>query len=540
MLPLKINLAEDRGPEIGTFEAAYELASMDTFVSGWARNTALDEMEGTSTKRLTAKELNEKYKDVEKPFTQPMSELAAFHLNEEGAKRKRLQSIIANGPEGKFYGGVKNIGASLVAHALDPVEFGAGALGGMALRGVGTIAASGAIGESTAIMKAGQVVSNVGFTGEVIENAITNAALEPFMAAQMDRAQMDYGIEDAFMNIVAGSVAFPILKVGAKKLRGLGDSTQVMAVKNSIGQVIDGFTPTPEAHVKVHEDIKFSQPKETAVLGEVRSNYKFQPLDKVAAAKNRLFFAGAKDSTLSISTPQADGLIHLSDNPNIVNNVAAHPMNDSINDITEVSIDNIKTLDLDVKEDFSSIDFSDNIKKILEEASTLREALEKLDEAEIKEDFIEKVKESGYDGFFESDSTNGHNSYQLFPEAIAKMQDEVKFKTDSSAVPDINPEMVDNIRAEATSRENELEFDVKTQKEFEPFVLPEEFKTNDFNKIETELDETVKSMDGMEKDNILSSESKKTLESVKKSKEFRTKAVDFVNDFVGCLFAGGN
>jgi hypothetical protein len=541
MLPINQQLSEDQGPQIGAFEAAYELASMDTFVGGLARNNALDEMDGPASKKLSPDDLNSKYKNVAVPFNKPMSEVAAFHLDEEGKKRNNLQRIISEGPKGNFYNQTVNLGASLVAHALDPVEFGSGALLGLGIKGAGAlINGSKAAASSSFIAKTGQVLSKDGFLIDAAEGIVGNAALEPFMYDQQSRAQQDYGLDDAFYSVVGGGLAMPALKKAFKSVLGLPDSTVGIAVKNSIGQAQEGFRPTPEIHAKAYNDIAFKNPVEGAPIGSVRAEYKFSPMDSALHQEKTFYMAGASiNESKTIGEFLGEGS-YLTDNPSFANNIAAHPMDDSFGDVFEVRLNDTKLFDINRPLDpevLGPLGLSDEASKILADSPTIKQALDNLPDVD-REAFIKVLKSSGYDGLSQVDSARGHNAVHLFPEAISKIQEQGRFKPDPKAVPTLNPKDVEAMSAKARSRENELDFDPALDKEFKEFTLPEEFKSMESARIEADMDETLNRMASLEKDGYLSAESKELLESVKQSKLERASKLEVIKDYANCLLSG--
>jgi ribosomal protein S18 acetylase RimI-like enzyme len=343
MLPITQKFAEDQGPQIGVFEAAYELASMDTFTMGEARNEALLTLDNPKATKLSPEELNQKYTDVEMPFDKPMSEVAAFHLNEEGKKRRMLSEAINNGPGGTFYKQAMNLGASIWAHATDPVEFGVGAFAGFAVRGIGAVAKTGQLG--TKLIKPGEVLAKGGYAAEAIEGVAGNLALEPVMYRNSKQAQIDYGIEDIFMNSVAGGLAAPTALFGVKKAFSMmSDSALGTAVKTSIGQFSEGKTPTAlDFHSKAYDDYIYANPDEGAQLGSIRSQYKFEPLTDTA---DKTFYLAENKK---IGSFFGDDKMSMTDNPNFANNLAAHPMDDVNADILEVKMSDVKLLDVDSK-----------------------------------------------------------------------------------------------------------------------------------------------------------------------------------------------
>lgn len=540
MLPINQQLSEDHGPEIGTFEAAYELGKMDTFVGGMARNTALDEMDGPTAKKITPEDLNERYKDVEVPFNKPMSEVAAFHLNEEAKKRKDLQRIISEGPKGTFYNQAVNFGASVVAHALDPVEFGVGALTGLGIKGVGAlIKGSQAAATSAGIAKFGDVLTKGGFAVDATEGVLGNALLEPAMYQQQNRAQLDYTVEDAFISAVGGGLAMPVLKKAFSSVIGLPDTTAGMAVKSSIAQAQDGFRPTPEIHAKAYNDIAFKNPDNLPV-GSVRAEYKFSPMDPALHQGKTFYMAGASlNESKTIGDFLGEGA-YLTDNPNFANNIAAHPMDGSIGDVFEVKLNDTKLMEADKAIDpevLKAMGLPENVSKELSEAPSLKKALLSLSEEDQKT-VVSALKAQGFDGLSQADTVNGHNSVHLFPESIAKIQEQARFKPDIKAVPSLDPKALDDMVSAARSRENELGFDPALDKEFSEFVLPEEYKSVESSKLEADMEETMNRLSSMDKEGILSQESKGILESIKQSKMERQSRLEVIKDFATCLLSG--
>lgn len=549
MLPVNQQLSEDQGPQIGTFEAAYELASMDTFVGGMARDSALgrnpffiDNILGndgdiSGGKKLSPEELNSKYSDVHVPFNKPMSEVAAFHLNEEARKRNDLQRIISEGPKGTFYNQAVNIGGSLVAHALDPVEFGIGALSGMGIKGVGMmIQGSAAAATFSALAKTGQVLASGGFVAEVTEGIIGNAVLEPFMYQQQNRAQVDYGIEDAFVSVVGGGMAAPVLKKAFKSVLGLPDSTVGMAFKNSIGQAQEGFRPTPELHAKAYNDIAFKTTE--APTGSVRSEYKFTPMDNALHQEKTFYMAGASiNESKTIGDFLGEGS-YLTDNPHFANNIAAHPMDDTFGDVFEVKLSDTKLFDADSKLDLNepTLELSERAREVLAD-SNIKQAMLALDEADQKS-VINALKAQGYDGLSQVDSVKGHNAVHLFPESAKKIQEQARFKPDPKAVPNLDPAELEAIKTKARSRENELDFDPALDKEFSEFILPDELKSVDSARAEADMDETLLRLASMDKEGFLSAESKTMLEVIKQSKLERKSRIEVIKDFTACLLSG--
>jgi hypothetical protein len=338
------------------------------------------------------------------------------------------------------------------------------------------------------------------------------------MYGQSKRAQADYTLEDAFMSVVGGGLAAPMVKTGLQfglgKFTQLPDSVTGLAIKNTVGQVLEGYKPTPEIHAKAYRDIALKNPVDTSQLGEVRNSYKFSPATVDEVSARPFYMAGD-----SLDRPKSiDDIFNITDNPNFANNIAAHPMDDSINDVFEVKLNEAKLVDYDT------------IKDTLKAANG--------DEVKVKA-IMDELKTQGYDGIMKSDAEAGHNAVHIFDESKAKVTESSRFKSDPKSVPSISPEEVEKIRNAARARENQIGFDSQVDKEFNDFILPDELKSADSSKIDAEMDETLKTFDGMDKEGMLSSASKEALEQVKMSKQKRQSIPEIASDFFNCLINGG-
>ncbi len=121
--------------------AAYDLGLKDTFVGDYFQGETLEELEkGDKAGDVSVEELNQKFPDVEVPFSKPTSFLVANEINQEALEKKELMNIITNhGREGGV--GINLIG-QLAAHATDPVEAGLDIAVALSTAGLGLLATS--------------------------------------------------------------------------------------------------------------------------------------------------------------------------------------------------------------------------------------------------------------------------------------------------------------------------------------------------------------------------------------------------------------
>ena len=558
-LPLNQQYGEESGPDMGTFEAAFELAQMDTFVSGWARNTALDEMDGPNAKKLPPEELNEKYPFVQKAFTKPMSEVAAFHLNEEGKKRYALQQKIAQGPTGSLWNQAVNLGAGVVAHAMDPVEFGVGAFASMGLSAIGSLAAGSKYvyggAKTIAQTMAGGGTAAGRFGAEAVEGILGNLALEPFMYNQSNRAQVDYSVEDAFVSVIGGGIAAPAAIFGIRKswggIMGKSKSASGLAIKTAIGQTQEGLVPNVDLVAKAHDDFIFREPPKGVQLGEVRSSYRFEPMDVTKANEKVFYVAGKPEDGRVIGEFFGEGT-YATDNPNFANNLAAHPMEDFNVDVREIRLENANLLDANLphKELLDQIVESvpsSRLKEILKEAGSIQDAWSKirnridldLNDSHAKL-FLEEIRHRGFDGVALTDSVKGHNTVHLFPGTEGKAIETAKYRPDHKSVPSLDQAELDTIRDQIRSPENKIGFDAETWKRTKDFILEEEQKFTDINALDADTEARLKSFEDLAERGILDPETKAELEAIKARRTNEKSFPEAIEDFANCLFSGAN
>jgi hypothetical protein len=551
MIPLSPqNYSEDSGPDLGMADAAgaaWELAKTDTFVGNWARNTALDEMQKSGAKILTPDELNKKYTDVEVPFKETTNELVAFHLNEEAKQKKFLQDTIAKGAGD--YGGTVSTAAGIVAHMADPVEFGAGAMFSMGVGALGAIAARSA---HAGVAAAGRFAAGSSFAKEAVEGVVGNLALEPYMYDSAQRAQQDYTVSDAVMNVVAGGLAFPGLMFGAKKawggLKYASDSIYGTAIKNSIGQFTEGYRPQLDHFKASYDKFVFGTAKD-ANVGPVRANYAFSPASVDAVKARPMYAASRHAGTLEggskvLGDYHGDG-VYLTDNPTFANNLAAHPMESELpaGDVFQTRLDKANMLDTQIESKQILSALPDDVKTMIGEVSTVKEAFDKINEEidmgnaddTLMRDFQKGLQDQGFDGFKYTDEVNGHNGAYVFPEAAQKLTHEGYYKSDSATIQALDNTEMRSTQERLRADENKLEFDSQAKKEWDQFQLPEEAATTDMNRIQAESQDFVSTLDSMAKQELLSGDTVKEIQAIKEQKTMWQKTLDAINDFGNCL-----
>ena len=557
-LPIEQQFVEDTGPDIGTFDAAFDLAMMDTFVSNVARSGidtfgisgSLDELAKTTSKVLTPDEANKLYMDVEKPFSQPINEAVAFHLNEEGKKRKLLQEKIAQGPGGSFYKGAMNLGAGIVAHALDPVEFGVGAFTGMALGKLGAVAATGKFGQGA--VKAGQVLSKGGFAAEAAEGVIGNAILEYPMYSYSQEAQVDYTMEDAFISIVGGGLAAPVaihgIKSGFNALKKISPDSFGLGLKTSIGQFNDGKIPSPEIIANQHKELMFKLAP--AAEGSVRANYSFSQANADTIKTNPVYFSPtqanyAEGGSRVIGDYMGDGY-YMTDNPSYANNMATHPLEGVSSNVIEMDVKdlNIKDADIPDRAFIDSLDLPREISDILYEVDTIKDAQNyirnAIDEGVLEdadfELFMREVNNKGADGLKFTDEANGHNGLFVYPVSFGKSKELGRFDADPANAP-----MPDKVKLEQQAKQadnNVFEHDKAAQKEYDELPDPKDIAPEERKVI---VDDTLKTLEDMEQLGLIDDpDDLAIIKKIKEDKQTTESLLEAAQDFANCIISGAD
>ena len=557
-LPIEQQFVEDTGPDIGTFDAAFDLAMMDTFVSNVARSGidtfgisgSLDELEKTTSKILSSEEANELYPNVEKAFSQPINEAVAFQLNEEGKKRRLLQEKIAQGPGGDFYKGALNLGAGIIAHALDPVEFGVGAFTGMGLAKLGQVAAAGTFGQGA--IKAGQILSKQGFAAQAVEGVIGNAVLEPAMYSYSQEAQVDYTLEDAFISVVGGGLAAPVAIHGAKSgfnaLRKVSPNSFGLGLKTSIGQFSNGKIPEPKIIADQYKELMFKTPQTPE--GSVRAKYFFEKRDAVTVKESPMYLSPTAPDDLTsgartIGDYMGDGY-YMTDNPGLANNMATHPLEEMTSNVFEMDIKelNLKDADIPDKEFLDSLDIAPEIKNVIDSVDNIKEAQAYirnaidngvLDDTDF-DTFMAAIKDSGVDGLKFTDEANGHNGVFVYPEAVAKAKEIGRYEADTASSPKPDKQKIEEVRK--VSESNVFEYDKAAQKEFDDLPDPKDIAPEERKLI---VDDTMKTLEDMEKLGLIDDpDDLAIIKKIKEDKQTTESLLEAAQDFANCIISGAD
>ena len=506
---------------------------------------------------LPPEEVQQKYPFIEKKFNDPIPEDRAKYMDEVAKRRYRLNMLKEQGINNSAGVFAIDFVNGLVDSVTDPIElavnigtgFGIAALGKQLARTTSTT-----MGARLAFRLASKLAKNKTVM-EVAENFAGSVVLEPGYFALQNKLQRDYGIEDAALNVVVGSTAYTGAKLAAKNVWKYGKGTYLKISNKILGKELDdnlsramNGLPLDDSKTKQALDEFNSVPKRNIDFDDDTINYAhqdFTPNTPMYAA-----YSTNKDISVPFAHYFGDDLLYLTSDPNRANTLTSEKYSDDAMVVMKVDVSKMNILNADEGFELSvgklqEAGFFDRI-----EADGLVDRFGKdLNEAKSFDDFLTKVREgidsgkytdddlhdtlgalsdSGYDGInMEVDgSGNKHHGLFVFPGKEVKAEIKASYSPKKNAYPDLSDKYsktLDSDTKKATIAD--IEKEIAT-------VLTED-------KIDSMADEAIKnnleSLSMLEKQELLSSESKKVLDSVKEN----LKEVDTIskrmNDFINCL-----
>lgn len=572
------NALDELRPEGSTFETAQ--ASFRLSFMGTASNLAIDtinraQAEASGGPLIPPEELNEKYPDIETPFTAPLNQASVDLILDKQAKKRKLSEKMAQGPKGFIGGTAIPFVAALLPHAMDPIEIVTGKMIGSTVAKFGQAAiganfidkARKASKAARATEAARKAVKRSAFVRDAAEGIIGNVAIEPFIAGASRNMQEDYDAADFFTSVIGGGVVFPGAIHGAK------------AVYHKRGKVLAHVQRLGPKHVnkyvthavnrlgggkKVRADVLTDELVDEVFSGsnpKTGMDYEFKTLDDVEFPKNKMFMSGATVNTdISKSRPQFIGEdygngVYLTDNPNIANNAAARHTNDSIGSVHEIGVEDARLFDLSksieenrefATEVLEPVIGKQKTKSILKNSSNFKDVYDALtEEALEKEDIFEEVaskfQEAGFDGIryvsdrFLEKGHDPHNMAVVFdPKKVNTKQ---SFKADQGLVPGPDPEKVNALQAKTQSIESDFHYDEAEFREFldvETDVRPAEVR-----EFETAVNEKLEEVEALENLGILDEADKEKLEAIRVGQKDNETEGNLIKEAFACVRSKG-
>lgn len=230
-----------RSTRMDAARASFDLVTPRTMLGGFlSRQAAPDRDSGDM---MSAQEANEMYPDIEEPFNSPVSRQFAAHANNRALHKRSLETVIQGAPD-DMWQTVLNLGSSMGATMLDPVEF-----------AVTTAAFATGVG---ALKMAGFARSTTGaarFAQAAAGNVAAAATVEPFIYNDAGYFQESRSVGEAFTSVAASAMVGTLFDFAFSKAgRALNDSGEA-DVMTSMALAEMGKEPTFALSRTVRNDI---------------------------------------------------------------------------------------------------------------------------------------------------------------------------------------------------------------------------------------------------------------------------------------------
>ena len=248
---------------------SFELANDSTAVQSLAKYVAKNELEERGGQQIDPITLNQMYPNMEVPFGKPTSLLVAQHLSDRNYERQILQARVAAGPSG-YLGMATSFISGMGAHATDPIEF---ALGFGVGQGVNMLAKSF---KATAPLAAMETGTFGRFAVSSVENAVGEAAIEPFIAFASKDNQESYTAMDAAQSVIGGAIGGSLVEMGLGRMgrfyRNYKQKGVNVAMSKTMDDVSMGNRPDVESLDIIANQKKELELREGVLQSEVSRN----------------------------------------------------------------------------------------------------------------------------------------------------------------------------------------------------------------------------------------------------------------------------
>lgn len=554
--------------------AAYDLAWRDTIFGLYGRSAQISEFEATGATKLTRQEANDMYPDLPEPFTEDVNPYVAALKYSNFKEKQELEYKMSMGPEDSWTQ-TKMFGAGLVAHLLDPAEFGAGALVGWAVGGAALTGGLGATAERIAVQasaKGASLPSRLAFDaiegggGALIENTAQEMIQKRVEAREGIVDERSFG--DIATDVLIGSVAaFGMQAIPKSIARGV--ELHAEGVRRNLRDT------APEADLPVARHYAASAQngtrpnitplmnviaKETDVVEFNNVKYTHTPLVKSADGRiktDESFFISRGELTPNapikhVGDDYGFGGTHVTNNPGVANAASARSMSDSIGAVEEVRLSELRPLFLDevpspeLKTAFAKfVDESGFNLKDVPDAST-KEYLEifkdmvdagAVPEAKLLE-LAQTIKDMGFDSLYSNGKSrlgvehSAHNHIILLDDT--KFQKVGEFKADRNQIRKPNEAELAEARKQVESPDRflgEKDFYQKKMQELTESNL--EQANSDFRKnVESDLE----FLEDLNKQGLL--EDPKIIDEIKQNLAEAEEGFTILKAYKACLMKG--
>ncbi len=555
------NLHSTFGQSMGATLERADTAFGNVFAPGaLLKSRTLDDLEANGGRKLDPIELNKLYPDMDQPFNAPMTHLQADFLAEESKRRKNLDYLIAKGPEGTFYGAAR-FGASILAHAMDPLEFGATYFSGPVAEIAGSAAGVGFLAS-----KAPSLAQSV--AREVVKDTAVNIGQEALVYKQNRRELQNYDLTDSAENIGVGVLASVGLTYGAGKISKFlerSPKTADMVKKSAVGQLMQDKKVDVMPLVK--DNLSETMPKKKLLQNmEVPTNFRNLPeaeLRKLNGffdqwrAEEKPYYHGSPKNMGDFKTIQKSVIesdfgkgVYLTDSPQVANGFAASKVSDIDGKVFELRIKDANLIDLDAKADAHLTGvvspYLDEAlggkaaKELLETgngASVMEALREAVDNGLLPEDTFDTInkllKENGFDGTsrtggkFMGEEGDPHNIVHLFdPEgtgaALEKVSETGQFAPNRDVIPQPTRDQALKLAEERKAPQSDFFFDEQAYKAFNE-AMNETPKTLDVPALKLKEAEVLENVRSLKEQGLITEDMAAELESIQQAaKDFET------------------
>jgi hypothetical protein len=449
--------------------AASELAWNDTALGLFARRGIINELQEQGVTKITPEEANNRHPNMRVPFRESVSPLIAQMRADQEADRDELIRKINNGPD-DGWSKTKVFGAGMVAHLMDPVEFGAGAFIGW---GIGGLAARGALGARVTNVARGvqsgtaSTATRISFnfaresTGNLIQNVgqeLGQNIVEGKEGMQSQRTGPEI-LTDIAIGTFAASVVGTGVAEGAYNLKGIKNILRSTSPEADLAVARTTISALEtELRPNVNPIIE-TLARETSVLPQDfgKPEYKFEPVTP-DNFKGKVLYATTRDAVKDLRVgdraPLGDDFgfgVHLTDNPGVANAAAVRSMADNVGAVHSVELDDLKPIYLDatipdgvtkneIYQILKDIEFDDAIEAVnTESARTLFDYIKYAESAELVPpgtlaDLQSSMKADGYNALVSDGSK--HLGYEHTPHNHVTVLDENLIKQKATFEPD--------------------------------------------------------------------------------------------------------
>lgn len=544
--PLQVT-SEDSG------RAAFALADQETAMGLTARYKAASELASQGARKLQPEEANARYPDMPTPWKEPVDPYLAQQLYDRHQDNAKLQATIEAGPQDSWTK-LKNFGAGLLAHAMDPVELGAGMIAGW---GTGAVVArtawgaatAGAIKTGTASLAARTAMNAIeGVSGNLIQSAALETGSHQVTAAEMNPEAPDLyeGMQQVAINTFFGSLFHMGIKEGSFHLIGPANRVQrlvrntspeadLVVARTTFSQVERGIKPNPDALLE-------ALAQETDVKG---GDYNFRP-DTVTEPGKKFYVPSDPNELLhplkvrpvgdQMGSHVGEGTIKMTDNVDVAGAAANRGMADQPGVVFEVEAKDLNPINIhEPLPEHALPAFKEAADGVLTEKEmaklTPKEILstiwDDIDNGKITADRITKLQDDlkalGYNAFQGDGSQvmgfehSQHNDLAVFDHDILKPTD--KFDANTAPRNDPDPQTLKDEQARQQDAGQRLGIDQKVVDQADKKLFEADAqgltKPDNMKFLEESLEAQKEQLATMDKQGLLDPQEKADLETLR-------------------------